>query len=137
VSHSPAELQSFIQAHVDKTRDKYCPDAIEQAVEADAAGFEWPATAMHQDADEVRTEGSRRGAIEAKIESHHRLAWFNAERVDALFSADPEYDTLRDIAAHGARIEVPPEVILDREPPPFREKQLRMPLTVQKHACKL
>jgi len=91
---------------------------------------------MHQDADEVRTEGSLRGAIEAKIEAH-RSQRFNAERVDALFSADPEYDTLRDIAVHGARIEVPPDVILDREPPPFREKQLRMPLTVQKHACKL
>ena len=40
VSHSPAELQSFIQAHVDRTRDKYCPNAIEQAAEADAAGFD-------------------------------------------------------------------------------------------------
>jgi len=126
----------FIKSHVDRTRDKYCPNAIEQAAEADAAGFEWPAAAMHQDADEVRTEGSLQGAIEAKIESH-RSARFNTERVDALFSADPEYDTLRDIAAHGARIEVPPEVILDREPPPFRKKQIRMPLTVQKHARKL
>jgi hypothetical protein len=126
----------FITEHLTRTRDKYNPDAIEQAAEADAAGFEWPAAAMHQDADEVRTEGSLRGAIEAKIEAH-RSQRFNAERVDALFSADPEYDTLRDIAVHGARIEVPPDVILDREPPPFREKQLRMPLTVQKHACKL
>ncbi len=78
---------------------------------------------MHQDADEVRTEGSLQGEIEAKIEAH-RSQRFNAERVDALFSADPEYDTLRDIAAHGARIEVPPDVILDREPPPFREATL-------------
>ena len=128
LSHSPDELQSFIEAHVERTRNKYSPDAIEQAAEADAAGFEWPAAAMHQDAEEVLAKGSLRGAIEAKIESQ-RSTRFNAERFDALFSADPEYDTLRDIAAHGARIEVPPEVILDREPPPFREKQLRMPLT--------
>jgi len=84
----------FITEHVIRARDKYNPDAIEQAAEADAAGFEWPAAAMHQDADEVRTEGSLRGAIEAKIEAH-RSQRFNAERVDALFSADPEYDTLR------------------------------------------
>jgi hypothetical protein len=126
----------FITEHVKRARDKYNPDAIEQAAEADAAGFEWPVAAMHQDANEVRAEGSLRGAIEAKIAAH-RSGRFNADRVDALFSADPEYDTLRDIAAHGARIEVPPDVILDREPPPFREKQLRMPLTVHKHACKL
>ena len=56
VSHSTAELQSFIQAHVDRTRDKYCPDAIKQAAEADAAGFEWPATAMI----EVPCEGQSR-----------------------------------------------------------------------------
>ena len=91
---------------------------------SDHAGFKWPAATMNL-----------RGALEA-IEAR-RSQHFNAERVDALFSADPEYDTLRDIAAHGARIEIPPDVILDREPSPFPEKQLRMPLTVKKHACKL
>ena len=112
-----------------RTCDKSSPNAIEQAAEADAAGFEWPATIVHQDADEVRVKGSLRGAIEAKIEDH-RSEQFNAERVDALFSAAPEYDTLRDIAAQGARMEVPPNVNLDSASPAFLGKKLRRPLTV-------
>ena len=81
LSHSPDELQSFIEAHVERTRNKYSPDAIEQAAEADAAGFEWPAAAMYQDADEVRAGGSVRGVIEAKIPALCAVQYGTGRRV--------------------------------------------------------
>ena len=42
-----------------------------------------------------------------------------------------------DIAVNGARIELPPDVMLDRVPPALQAKELRMPKTVMKHAFKL
>jgi hypothetical protein len=126
----------MLEAHLVRVRNKYCPSAIEEAAESAAAGFQWPEDALHRDADVVSSEGSLLGAIKSKIDSN-RASRFNGERVDTMFSGDPEYHTLRDIALNGARMEVEAGSISDTEPPPFREKQLRMPLMVQKHACKL
>jgi len=126
----------MLEAHLIRVRNKYCPSAIEEAAEAAAAGFRWPAEALHRDDDAVRSEGSLLGAIKSKIELN-RASRFNAERTNTMFSTDPKYPTFRDIALHGALIEVGPDSVLETEPPPFREKQLRMPLTVQKHAYKL
>jgi hypothetical protein len=115
---------------------KYNADAIEQKAEADAADFEWPPGIFDGDAAAIAREGSLLGAIKAKREANlpHR---FNAERVRALYQGDPEYDTLMDIAVNGVRIDLPPDVVLDRVPPKLRAKQLRMPKTVMKHAFKL
>ena len=115
---------------------KYNPNSFEEAAEADAASFEWPSEVFERDADSVRTEGSLMGAIEAKRRAC-MPGRFNVERVNAMFREDPDYLTLMDLAEHGARIELSQDVLLDRVPPPMRAKQLRMPLTVQKHACKL
>jgi hypothetical protein len=115
---------------------KYNADAIEQKAEADAADFEWPPGIFDGDAEAIAREGSLLGAIRAKREANlpHR---FNPDRVRALYQGDPEYDTLLDIAVNGVRIDLPPDVVLDRVPPKLRAKQLRMPKTVMKHAFKL
>jgi hypothetical protein len=51
-----------------------------------------------------------------------------------MFSGDPEYDTLMDIAFYGTRIDIDPLLPLSHIPPPLRAKQLRNPKTVLKHA---
>ncbi len=56
----------MLEAHLVRVRNKYCPSAIEDAAESAAAGFQWPAEALHRDADAVRSEGSLLGAINSK-----------------------------------------------------------------------
>ena len=95
VKLTPLALHAMLEAHLVRVRNKYCPSAIEEAAESAAAGFQWPAEALHRDADAVRSEGSL-GAIKAKIESNG-ASRFSGERVDTMFSTDPKYPTLRDI----------------------------------------
>lgn len=125
-----------LSAHITALAIKYNPTSFEEAAEYDAAGFEWPSEVFERDANSVRAEGSLKGAIAAKRQAC-LPGRFNVERVTAMFREDPDYLTLMDLAEHGARIELSPDVVLDRVPPPMRAKQLRMPLTVQKHAFKL
>ena len=90
----------MLEAHLFRVRNKYCPSAIEEEAETAAAGFQWPAEALHRDADVVRSEGSLLGAITSKIELH-RHSRFNVERMDTMFSTDSEYPTLHNIALLG------------------------------------
>ena len=136
ITEDPKALEKRLTEHLGFLHRKYNADAIEQAAEADAADFEWPPGTFDGDAAAVAREGSLMGAIRAKREANLPNR-FNAERVNALYHGDPEYDTLMDIAVNGARIELPPDVMLDRVPPALRAKQLRMPKTVMKHAFKL
>ena len=90
----------MLEAQLVRVRNKYCPSAIEEVAEAADAGFQWPAEALHRDADVVRSEGSLLGAITSKIELH-RHSRFNVERMDTMFSTDSKYPTLRIIAVLG------------------------------------
>ena len=89
---------------------------IEEAAEAEAAGFDWPMGTFDHDAELVAREGSLLGAMRAKRAINHG-GRFNGERVTEMFSGDPDYLTLMDLAENGARIELPPDHVFDFDPP--------------------
>jgi hypothetical protein len=119
ITEDPSALEMRLTEHLGVLHRKYNAEAIEQVAEADAADFEWPPGTFEGDAAAVAREGSLLGAIKAKREANLPNR-FNAERVKALYEGDPEFDTVMDIAINGARIELPPDVVLDRVPPPLR-----------------
>jgi len=114
----------------------YNPHSVEARAESDAASFEWPSSTLSLDGEIVNALGSLQTAIKHK-QSLVKSNRFNGVIADTHFINDPEYLTLRDIAVHGARIEAPPDWVPQLVPPPYRNLQKRIPLTVQKHACKL
>ena len=115
-----------LAVHLRELAAKYNLESIEVAAERAAADFEWPPDAFTRDAELVVSEGSFIGAIKAKLQAMKGNR-FNAQRVNAMFKGDVEYDTLMDVAVNGARIEIAPDLVLDPECPEFRKNQLRMP----------
>jgi hypothetical protein len=97
ITEDPKALEERLTEHLGFLHRKYNADAIEQAAEADASEFEWPPGTFEGDAAAVAREGSLLEAIRAKREANLPNR-FNAERVNALYHGDPEYDTLMDIA---------------------------------------
>lgn len=106
------------------------------AAEAHADGFTIPPSAVVADAADLARAGSLSKLV-AERQALQAAGRFNEVRCRDLFSGDPEFESLLDIAKHGARVLVAPDFVRSTSPQPFRALYHRIPHSIQLHAFKL
>ena len=106
-SDIPFDPTAFSE-HVRKLQFEFRKSAIFDNAEAAAAGFEWPPTALTADRDALLRLGSV-AAVIANKHNKRREAGFNIDRVNTLYSDDPAFGLLQDLAVTGAVIDIDPD----------------------------
>ena len=85
-------------------------EAVQERAEAEARAFTFPAPDLLRDS----TSLNRLGTVEAvisEIQDSAKMSGFNINRVRDHYSSDPHFDTLCEIALHGAIIDTDPSFL--------------------------
>ena len=122
--------------HLSDLQHEFRSDAVFENAEAHAALFAWSADLCSADCASL----SRLGSIEAVITEKHavrKLSGFNPAIVDTLFSSDPSYSVLRDIAENGAHVDTALDFV--RIAPGIQDRPITsaIPKALGYHAAKL
>jgi hypothetical protein len=98
--------------------------------------FVFPIGSVERDAVEFV---GKRSLSEIVSNRQHMLGVdrFNSTRCAAMFSDDPEFETLLRLATNGAVIDTGPDFVVNRRPEPFRRLQGIIPHTFMWHAHQL
>jgi len=73
----------------------------------------------------------------AYVQQNARTDRFNEERCRDMFSDDPEFNTLLELASTGARVPIEDDFVLQGSPEPLRKLHVRLGQCIPKHAFKL
>jgi hypothetical protein len=110
-------------------------EAVRENAEAAAASFQWPPSLLSRDTDSL----SRLGSISAVIDELHserNASGFNETRVRKLFSQDPSFPTLLEVARVGAVIDTSESFTRISASDQQRPITHDMPKTLGTHAMK-
>ena len=112
---------------------KYSKGAFQQVAINASANVEIPDSVLDVDDAVLLSTGSILSTIQLK-QSVNKPFRFNRERCDRLFSDDPNYSILSELASIGAIIDLDPEFVPQCIPEPFRNSEITLSKFFQKHA---
>ena len=96
-------------------RREFSVECFREEVLADAADFVFPEEVLSRDTDAYREAGSSLETLISRMQASKASDRYNAQKCDAVFKDDPEYDRLSSLARDGVIIDPPDDLILQSE----------------------
>ena len=118
-------------------RREFSVECFREEVLAEAADFVFPEEVWSRDTNAYREADSSLETLITRMQASKAHDRYNAERCDAMFKDDPEYDRLLSLARDGVIIDPPDDLILQSEPEAPRKLQRQLDLAYKKHAFKV
>ena len=118
-------------------REEFSVQGFHERVAADAADFVVPADVRTRDVEAYNGAGRSLVSLTGMVQTSRSGDRFNAERCDAVFPDDPEYDRLSSLARDGVVVDVPVDLELRNVPEAPRKLQVKLQQAYLKHAVKV
>lgn len=133
IGHVPVDSVSIFVNFLTSLIPKYCKGAFQQAAAAASAHISIDESVLDVDDSVLLATGSILQTIELKQAINKPLR-FNRDRCRKLFSEDPNFQLLLQLASEGAFIDTDPEFIKQSAPEEFRHSEVTLTKVFQKHA---